>query len=136
MYRSNGLSPYTGPIKIVSNFEFVDAVAGGGDGRGEADFRENRSGLGRQRTDEGRRRGGGQGQDEGTAHLAAAARELEREARTGLERALVEYQHGDRKNPVMATFIGQLSDAEIKAVADYYAAQSPALKTLLRRNWL
>jgi cytochrome c553 len=36
----------------------------------------------------------------------------------------------------MATFIGQLSDAEIKAVADYYAAQGPALKTLLRRNWL
>jgi cytochrome c553 len=53
-----------------------------------------------------------------------------------LQRALIQYKHGDRKNPVMATFIGQLSDAEIKAVADYYAAQGPALKTLLRRNWL
>ena len=53
-----------------------------------------------------------------------------------LERALHEYKKGDRKNPVMATFIGQLSDAEIKSVADYYAAQRPALKTLLRPNWL
>jgi cytochrome c553 len=53
-----------------------------------------------------------------------------------LERALIEYKKGDRKNPVMATFIGQLSDAEIKSVADYYAAQRPALKTLLRPNWL
>jgi cytochrome c553 len=53
-----------------------------------------------------------------------------------LQRALIEYKKGDRKNPVMATFIGQLSDAEIKAVADYYAVQGPALKTLLRRNWL
>ena len=53
-----------------------------------------------------------------------------------LQRALIEYKKGDRKNPVMATFIGQLSDAEIKAVADYYAVQGPALKTLLRRSWL
>ncbi len=53
-----------------------------------------------------------------------------------LERALQEYKKGDRKNPVMATFIGQLSDAEIKSVADYYAAQRPVLKTLLRPNWL
>jgi cytochrome c553 len=53
-----------------------------------------------------------------------------------LQRALLEYKKGDRKNPVMGTFIGQLSDAEIKAVADYYAAQRPALKTLLRPNWL
>lgn len=53
-----------------------------------------------------------------------------------LQRSLIQYKQGDRKNPIMATFIGQLSDAEIKAVADYYAAQGPALKTLLRRNWL
>lgn len=53
-----------------------------------------------------------------------------------LQRALIQYKKGDRKNPIMATFIGQLSDAEIKAVADYYAAQGPALKTLLRRSWL
>jgi cytochrome c553 len=53
-----------------------------------------------------------------------------------LMRALVEYQKGDRKNPVMAPFAGQLSAADIKAVADYYGAQRPALKTVLRRNWL
>ncbi len=53
-----------------------------------------------------------------------------------LMRALLEYQKGDRKNPVMAPFVGQLSAADIKAVADYYGAQRPALKTVLRRNWL
>jgi cytochrome c553 len=53
-----------------------------------------------------------------------------------LVRALLEYQKGDRKNPVMAPFAGQLSAADIKAVADYYGAQRPALKTVLRRNWL
>ena len=53
-----------------------------------------------------------------------------------LMRALVEYQKGDRKNPVMAPFAGQMSAADIKAVADYYGAQRPALKTVLRRNWL
>jgi len=53
-----------------------------------------------------------------------------------LVRALLEYQKGDRKNPAMATFAGQLSAADIKAVTDYYGAQRPALKTVLRRNWL
>ena len=53
-----------------------------------------------------------------------------------LVRALIEYQKGDRKNPVMAPFVGQLSAADIKAIADYYGAQRPALKTVLRRNWL
>ena len=52
-----------------------------------------------------------------------------------LTRALIEYQKGDRKNPVMATFAAQLSAADIKAVADYYGAQRPPLKTVLRRNW-
>jgi len=53
-----------------------------------------------------------------------------------LQRALIEYQKGDRKNPVMATFVGSLSGVEISTIADYYAAQGPALKTLLRPNWL
>jgi cytochrome c553 len=53
-----------------------------------------------------------------------------------LVRALLEYQHGDRKNPVMASFAAQLSAADIKAVAEYYGAQRPALQTVLRRNWL
>ena len=51
-------------------------------------------------------------------------------------RALVEYQKGDRKNPIMGPFAGQLSAADVKAIADYYGSQRPALKTVLRPNWL
>jgi cytochrome c553 len=53
-----------------------------------------------------------------------------------LERALVEYQKGDRKNAIMQSFATQLSAADIKAIAAYYGVQQPALKTVLRRNWL
>ena len=53
-----------------------------------------------------------------------------------LERALVEYQKGDRKNAIMQSFAVQLSAADIKAIAEYYGVQQPALKTVLRRNWL
>jgi cytochrome c553 len=53
-----------------------------------------------------------------------------------LERALVEYQKGDRKNAIMQSFAAQLSAADIKAIADYYDAQQPALKTEMRHNWL
>jgi len=53
-----------------------------------------------------------------------------------LERALVEYQKGDRKNAIMQSFAVQLSAADIKAIAAYYGVQQPALKTVLRRNWL
>ena len=53
-----------------------------------------------------------------------------------ISRALVEYQKGDRKNPIMGTFAAQLSAAEVKAIADYYGAQRPALKTVMRPNWL
>jgi cytochrome c553 len=53
-----------------------------------------------------------------------------------LVRALVEYQKGDRKNAIMQSFAAQLSAADIKAIADYYGVQKPALKTVLRRNWL
>jgi len=52
-----------------------------------------------------------------------------------LARALVEYQKGDRKNPIMATFAAQLSAADIKAIAGYYSEQQPPLKTVLRRSW-
>jgi len=52
-----------------------------------------------------------------------------------LARALVEYQKGDRKNPIMAQFAGQLSAADVKAIADYYAGQSPPLKTVERPNF-
>jgi cytochrome c553 len=53
-----------------------------------------------------------------------------------LARALVEYQKGDRKNPIMGSFAGQLSAADVKAIADYYGAQRPALQTVRRPNWL
>ena len=53
-----------------------------------------------------------------------------------LARALVEYQKGDRKNAIMQSFAAQLSAADIKAIADYYGVQQPALRTVLRRNWL
>jgi cytochrome c553 len=53
-----------------------------------------------------------------------------------IARALVEYQKGDRKNPIMGAFAGQLSAAEVKAIADYYGAQRPALQTVRRPNWL
>jgi cytochrome c553 len=53
-----------------------------------------------------------------------------------LARALVEYQKGDRKNAIMQSFVTQLSAADIKAIADFYAAQRPELQTVLRRSWL
>jgi cytochrome c553 len=53
-----------------------------------------------------------------------------------LLRALVEYKKGDRKNAVMPGFLGSLSDADLKEIAEYYAAQRPALGTVKRRVWL
>jgi cytochrome c553 len=52
-----------------------------------------------------------------------------------LAQALKEYRKGDRKNAVMATFVTQLSDADIEQIAAYYAAQRPALTTVARRTW-
>jgi cytochrome c553 len=45
-----------------------------------------------------------------------------------LERALTDYKKGGRKNAIMAGFAAQLTPAEIKALAAYYAAQRPALQ--------
>ena len=53
-----------------------------------------------------------------------------------LARALIEYQKGDRKNPIMGPFAGQLSAADVKAIDDYYAGQRPALQTVKRKSWL
>jgi cytochrome c553 len=53
-----------------------------------------------------------------------------------LTRALVEYQKGDRKNAIMQSFAAQLSAADVKAIAEYYSMQQPALQTVLRRSWL
>jgi cytochrome c553 len=50
-----------------------------------------------------------------------------------LARALEEYKHGDRKNPVMSTFMTGVNDAEIGEIAKYYSEQRPALQTVPRR---
>ena len=46
-----------------------------------------------------------------------------------LERALKDYRDGGRKNPIMGGFVANLTDADIKALADYYAGQQPPLST-------
>lgn len=50
-----------------------------------------------------------------------------------LARALEEYKRGDRKNPVMATFVTTLSEQDIQEIADYYSQQQPALQTVPRQ---
>ncbi len=52
-----------------------------------------------------------------------------------LERALLDYRDGGRRNPVMAGFVAGLSDADIKALAEYYARQQPALVTARHATW-
>jgi cytochrome c553 len=46
-----------------------------------------------------------------------------------LEHALHEYKSGKRKNPIMAGQVAALSDADIKALAAYFAAQKTELYT-------
>ncbi|MBV8877246.1 MAG: c-type cytochrome [Gammaproteobacteria bacterium] len=46
-----------------------------------------------------------------------------------LVRALEEYQHGGRKNPIMKGFAGPLKPAEIAEIAAYFSALTPALRT-------
>ncbi len=50
-----------------------------------------------------------------------------------LARALEEYKKGDRKNAIMASFAGGISDAEIGQIAQYYSKQVPPLRTEPRR---
>lgn len=50
-----------------------------------------------------------------------------------LARALVEYQNGDRKNPIMPNFVNGISAADIRSIAEYYAQQTPPLQTVTRR---
>ena len=50
-----------------------------------------------------------------------------------LARALEEYKHGDRKNPVMPTFMTNVNDEEIQQIARYYSEQKPPLITVPRR---
>lgn len=49
-----------------------------------------------------------------------------------IARALHEYKKGGRKNPIMAGFAAQLSEADIQAASEYYARQRPALQTLAK----
>jgi cytochrome c553 len=49
-----------------------------------------------------------------------------------LRRSLTDYKRGGRKNAVMAGFAGGLSEADIQALARYYAAQ-PGLTTPSKR---
>jgi len=51
-----------------------------------------------------------------------------------IARALVEYAHGDRKNPIMPNFVVGLSQSDIEDISNYYAQQSPPLQTLARRQ--
>jgi cytochrome c553 len=51
-----------------------------------------------------------------------------------IARALVEYAHGDRKNPIMPSFMVGMTDGDIAEIADYYSRQSPPLQTLPRRQ--
>jgi cytochrome c553 len=49
-----------------------------------------------------------------------------------LERALVEYQRGERKNALMATFAPRLTAEDIAQIAEYYGQQQPGVETLPR----
>jgi cytochrome c553 len=46
-----------------------------------------------------------------------------------LARAIDEYRNGGRKNPIMKGFAGNLKDADIAAIAAYFSALTPALRT-------
>jgi cytochrome c553 len=46
-----------------------------------------------------------------------------------LARAIDEYRNGGRKNPIMKGFASNLKDADIAAIAAYFSALTPALRT-------
>jgi cytochrome c553 len=47
-----------------------------------------------------------------------------------LERALVDYQRGGRKNAIMAGMVQSLTKEDIEQVSAYYSKQKPALETV------
>jgi cytochrome c553 len=51
-----------------------------------------------------------------------------------LERAMHEYKTGDRQNAIMAGFVKTLSDADIDALARYYAAMPSKLDDLAKHE--
>lgn len=52
-----------------------------------------------------------------------------------LLRALLDYKSGSRKNPVMSGFVADLSDDEMRELAEYYAKQRPGLTTAEHATW-
>jgi cytochrome c553 len=50
-----------------------------------------------------------------------------------LVRALLDYQKGGRKNPVMAGMAANLTRADIEALATFYAGQKPALQVVPKK---
>jgi cytochrome c553 len=50
-----------------------------------------------------------------------------------LARALTEYRKGDRKNPIMSTFAGQIKEEDIAAIAAFFAQQQQSLESVHRR---
>lgn len=52
-----------------------------------------------------------------------------------LERSLLDYKNGARRNPVMAGFVTDLSDADIRELATYYSRQKPSLSTAEHAMW-
>ena len=50
-----------------------------------------------------------------------------------LVRALIDYQKGGRKNPVMAGMAANLTREDIEALAAFYAGQTPALKVVPKK---
>lgn len=51
-----------------------------------------------------------------------------------LERALMDYRAGTRKNPIMAGFAGGLSDDEIANLAAYYSSQKGVVTPIQPRR--
>jgi len=52
-----------------------------------------------------------------------------------LERALHDYKRGNRKNEVMAGFVGTLTETDIAALAAYYSQQQPKLEVIPKRRF-
>ena len=50
-----------------------------------------------------------------------------------IARALTEYQKGDRKNPIMSSFVAGVTADQIQEIAEYYSRQTPPLRTEPRR---
>lgn len=52
-----------------------------------------------------------------------------------LQRTLLDYRNGARKNPLMAGFVLDLGDEDIRKLAEYYARQRPSLTTAEHATW-